>query len=253
MMKKVDAWAILRFEEEDFPSSDYVSIKGIYDNEQAAYLALQKVQANKENYVIERTRRFTEKDLPIQPSLPSAQRIQGLDISLFNEKKYYDNDSFSDELNNIRELWKKLPIKIAQKTLLPLLNYLTKSILAQTLGAEMMDEKSQLVQQYDLKLNTGEKIEVKIVILDPQNSRSPNLQFPENISFDFLVIVVFLPDLTIAIAKMIPVSTLEFFARSLSNQKSLMNIRVTEYLLNHPSSQDINLGQIGYCESLAAS
>ena len=91
-MKKVDAWAILRFEEDDFPSSDYVSIKGIYDNEQAAYLALQKVQASKENYVIERTRRFTEEDLPIQPSLPSAQRIQGLDISLFNEKKYYDND-----------------------------------------------------------------------------------------------------------------------------------------------------------------
>jgi hypothetical protein len=52
---------------------------------------------------------------------------------------------------------------------------------------------------------------------------------------------------------MIPISTLEFFARSLSNQKSLMNIRVTEYLLNHPSSQDINLGQIDYCESLAAS
>jgi hypothetical protein len=73
------------------------------------------------------------------------------------------------------------------------------------------------------------------------------------VRFDFLVIVVFRPDLTIAIAKMIPVSTLEFFARSLSNQKSLMNIRVTEYLLNHPSSQDINLGQIDYCESLVAS
>ena len=121
------------------------------------------------------------------------------------------------------------------------------------LGAEMIDEINQPVPQYDLKLYTGEKIEVKIVILDPQHSRSPNLQFPENVPFDFLVIVVFRPDLTIAIAKMIPVGTLEFFARSLSNQKSLRNIRVTEYLLNHPSSQDINLGQIDYCESLAAS
>jgi len=253
MMKKVDAWAILRFEEEDFPSSDYVAIKGIYDTEEAAYLALKKVQANKENYVIERTRRFTEEDLAIQPSLPSAQRIQGLNISLSNEKNYHDHDSFSSELNNIRELWKKLPIKIARKTLLPLLNYVTKSTLAQMLGAEMIDEISQPVQQYDLKLNTGEKIEVKIVILDPQNSRSPNLQFSENVSFDFLIIVVFRPDLTIAIAKMIPVNTLEFFARSLSNQKSLMNIRVTEYLLNHPSCQDINLGQIDYCKSLVAS
>ena len=121
------------------------------------------------------------------------------------------------------------------------------------LGAEMIDEINQPVPQYDLKLYTGEKIEVKIVILDPQHSRSPNLQFPENVPFDFLVIVVFRPDLTIAIAKMIPVGTLEFFARSLSNQKSLRNIRVTEYLLNHPSCQDINLGQIDYCESLVAS
>ena len=252
-MKKVDAWAILRFEEEDFPSSDYVSITGIYDTEEAAYLALKKVQVNKENYVIQRTRRFTEEDLPIQPSLPSTQRIQGLDISLFNEKNYHNHDSFSSELNNIRELWKKLPIKIARKMLLPLLNYLTKSRLAQILGAEMIEEISQPVPQYDLKLNTGEKIEVKIVILDPQNSRSPNLQFPENVSFDFLVILVFRPALTIESAKMIPVSTLEFFARSLSNQKSLRNIRVTEYLLNHPSCQDINLGQIDYCESLVAS
>jgi len=197
MMKKVDAWAILRFEEEDFPSSDYVSITGIYDTEEAAYLALKKVQVNKENYVIQRTRRFTEEDLPIQPSLPSTQRIQGLDISLFNEKNYHNHDSFSSELNNIRELWKKLPIKIARKMLLPLLNYLTKSRLAQILGAEMIEEISQPVPQYDLKLNTGEKIEVKIVILDPQNSRSPNLQFPENVSFDFLDILVFLPALTI--------------------------------------------------------
>ena len=97
-MKKVEAWAILRFEE-DFPSSDYVSIKGIYDNEQSAYLALKKIQANKEKYVIQRTRRFTEENLPLQPSNPSAQRIQGLDISLFNEKNYHDNDSFFSELN----------------------------------------------------------------------------------------------------------------------------------------------------------
>jgi hypothetical protein len=121
------------------------------------------------------------------------------------------------------------------------------------LGAEMIDEISQPVPQYDLKLHTGEKIEVKIVILDPQNSRSENLQFPKNISFDFLVIVVFRPDLTIESAKMIPISTLEIFAPSLSNQKSLRNIRVTGYLLNHPSSQDINLGQRDYCESLVAS
>lgn len=247
-MKKVEAWAILRFAKEEDINFHNVAIKGIYDSEQAAHSALEKVQISKERYVIEKTRRFTEEELLIQQSQPLTETIQGLDVSQSNHNKY--SDFFSSELNNIKELWKKLPTKIAQKTLVPLLNYVIESTLAQMLGAEMIDEISQPDQKYDFKLPTGEKIAVKTVILDPQKSKSPTLQFSENIPFDFLVVVVFRPDLAIANAKMIPASTLAYFSRPLSNQKSLMNIRVTPYLLNHPSSQDINLGQIDYRESI---
>jgi|LakMenE01Jun11ns_1017448.scaffolds.fasta_scaffold9498476_1 hypothetical protein len=245
-MKKKDAWAILRIDEMSIELADYISIKGVYDSEEAAHLAIPSA-SEKSHYLVVRTRHYCDEiktknfTQSNHQSIQSIQSIQG--IQLRSNGSYAAMGEFQEGFSAIQCLWQILPPQTRKQALLQSLNQLTEVAIARALSASLNGNPSL---PWDLELSNGQRIAVKVVILEPEAKKSPNLQFPLERQFDFFVIVVFTPDLQIEIAKMIPVEALDFYARSVNplSKQSALNLRVTQALLDYPGSQTVNLNPV---------
>ena len=239
-MKKKDAWAILRIDEMSIELADYISIKGVYDSEEAAHLAIPSA-LEKSHYLVVRTRHYCDELTTKNFAQSNPQFVQG--IQLRSNGSYAAIDKFQEGFSAIQCLWQILPPQTRKQALFQSLNQLTEVALARALSASLNENPSL---PWDLELSNGQRIVVKVVILEPEAKKSPNLQFPLERQFDFFVIVIFTPDLQIEIARMIPVEAQDFYARSVNplSKQSALNLRVTQALLDYPSSQTVNLNPV---------
>lgn len=236
-MKKADAWVVLRLDGDAIAFSDYVAVKGVYDHEDAARLVQAELSTEgigDSKYVVVRSRRYVDEN----SSMTSTNRIQGFDIQ---SSEHTRTTPLLQEINAIQNLLNRLPSQVRRRTILPLLSSLAEYAVAEALGASHIDDPRS---GWNLELPDGKRIEVKTVLLDPEHKKSPSLQFQADKLFDAFAVVVFRPDLTIETARMIPVDALELYSRPggphLANQP-LINVRVTQQLLNYPGSKNIEI------------
>ncbi|AFY60199.1 hypothetical protein [Synechococcus sp. PCC 6312] len=240
-MKKADAWVILRFDGDAVRLKDYVAVKGIYDSEDAAQSAIPNLSEGSD-YIVIRSRRFLEDNKSMFLTKEYSEIVQGLKI----QSSYRCNDkSLHDQLQTVRDLWNQLPPSNRRRAILPLLSQLTELAVAKVTGASIVDDPRLGA---DLKLTSGELVEVKTILLDPERRKSPNLQFRGEIEFDLLAVVIFDPNLKIEIARIIPVDALKLHARRLIHLGggSITNLRVTQSFLDYPGFKDINLANYSF-------
>lgn len=235
-MKKADAWVILRLDGDVVGLKDYVAVKGVYDSEDAAQLAIPNL-SGESNYVVIRSRHYLEDKKPELLTNQHFEKVQGLKIGSSNAQT--NNHAAHEQFRAIQDLWDQLPSSSRRQTILPLLSQLTEIAVAKVTGASIIDD-SRLAA--DLKLPNGKLVEVKTVLLDSERKKSPNLQFQAEIEFDFLAVVIFNPSLNIETARMIPVEALKLHARPVSSigGRPMINLRVTQSFLDYPGSKDIN-------------
>jgi hypothetical protein len=236
-MKKADAWVVLRIDGDVVELKDNIAVKGVYDSESAAESALQNL-SEESNYIVIRSRRYLEDHQPEILRNNHSEKVQGLKIHSSNGHTNYDD--LYGQFRVVRDLWNILPQSNRRKTIIPLLSQLAELAVAKVTGASIIDDPNLAA---NLKLPTGERVEVKTILLDSERRRSPNLQFPAEVEFDLLAVVIFSPDLTIETARMIPVEALKFYARSVSYRtgRPMLNLRVIQPFLDYPGSKDINL------------
>jgi len=236
-MKKADAWVVLRLDGDALELKDYVAVKGVYDSEDAAQSAISNL-SKESNYIVIRTRHYLEDKQSEILANNHSDVVQGLKIRSTNG--HTSHNTLPKQLQIVRDLWNQLPLSNRQQIILPLLSQLTKLEVAKVTGASIIDDPSLGA---DLRLTSGELIEVKTVLLDPERRKSPNLQFQGKIEFDLLAVVIFNSNLNIEAARMIPVDALNLHARPLFHLggRSITNLRVTQPLLDYPGSKDINL------------
>lgn len=239
-MKKADAWVVLRLDGDAIAFGDYVAVKGVYDHEDAARLVQTELSTEgieDSKYVVVRSRRYVDENSSMS-STNQLPRIQGFDIQ---SSEHIRTTPLIQEINAIQNLLNRLPSQVRRRTILPLLSSLAEYTVAEALGASHIDDPRS---GWDLELPDGRRIEVKTVLLDPERKKSPSLQFQADKLFDAFAVVVFRPDLTIETARMIPVDALELYSRPggphLANQP-LINVRVTQQLLNYPGSKNIEI------------
>jgi hypothetical protein len=256
-MKKADAWIILRLDEGAIPVKDYIAVKGVYDSEDAALSAIPDVPG-KSRYLVLRSRHFSVKNREHKSvdSLAShhSSKVQGLTIHPAKESlNSYSVDrafspssqDFDNQLHFLQNLWNQLSPCRRRRAILPLLSQLTELQIARLMEASIVEnlsvENSNLTAI--LKTPSGDRVDVRTVILTPERKKSPNLQFRSDMEFEFLALIIFSPALVIETARMIPVEALRYHARPGSHRSghSMLNLRVTPSLLTFPGSKEISM------------
>lgn len=112
---------------------------------------------------------------------------------------------------------------------------LAEYAMAKSLNAELLSA----VGPADLRLKDGTLVDVKTLLLDHDGKRSPFIEIRRIDDVKFLGIVVFGPDLELYDAVLIPISSVEMFARPGLRKSGSMRLRVTPAILNHPEAKKL--------------
>ncbi len=236
MRKRVDAWALIRYELTPSSIQDF-SIKGIYDQEGDAYGALQVAQENNTecNYSVIHTRRFPAEVQAVNSGLPIIEpnwnvKTEGTAVPL-------------PTLNDIREIagtFSEIPETVSRRTLLPILGYVAENAVARALGATLSFNEG-----WDLNLPDGKKVEVKSVYQSSVRPRPPTVVLKGDLSFDVLVIVVFKPDLQFERSILIPNDVVRLLVQHNPghgpDSRNAMRLKILPYMENWSGIKSLDL------------
>src|SRR5690242_11450312 len=121
MTSKVNAWVVIRLEGEAIQLGDYVSIKGVYDSQEAADKAAAAAAPGYARNVVVLTRRFAEDgQIPTQ----REHRVQGLPTRSLETQKWFPPwESLKHHLQT-RSTYDR------SRASLPILGYLAEAMVA---------------------------------------------------------------------------------------------------------------------------
>jgi hypothetical protein len=236
-MEKRDSWVILRFEDVSV-RADYVSVKGVYDSEAAAQSAFNRVATDSPTaiYKLYRSRRFSDENAANNQIKPSPPLVQGFKLE---GPPQVPIEKALAMVGELREVLGHAPERISRQAFLPVLYRLAEMAVANALGGRFAEQNAT----WDINLEDGTRIEVKIALLDAEKRRAPVIQLRDDCEFDKLALVLFRPDLSIEAAKLIPREGVCLAAVPIGRQqsRSMSQVRVTSALLNFPGTEDIRL------------
>jgi hypothetical protein len=138
-MAKFDSWVVIRLEEEVTTPDELISIKGVYDSEEAAEKAVYQARRDSPSgrYVVMRSRRFA--DRPSTTVLkPPAMRSQGFDL---NEPAKFEVQETFDVVKKIQGMLSDAPPAVVRQTLQPILHFFAERRVAKALRATKLRQK----------------------------------------------------------------------------------------------------------------